>query len=454
MQSASSYLLAALLLLAASGSPATEPPPIALVGVNVVTMGKSGTLPDRTVVVREGRIAAIQASDLPIEQGIQRIDGQDNWLIPGLIDSHVHLEYFSEPEELQLYLAYGVTTVRNMDGRPHILEWRQRQAAGEILGPTIYTSGPLLDGDPPVWDDNVVLSTPTDAATAVAAAADLGYDQIKVYDGLQPEVYRALLKAAAKAGLPVVGHAPFRVGLARVLEQKQHSIEHFTGYYNFIESDDSPTARGWAPQKRFVGVPADPAKLQRSIELTAASDTWNCPTLVMHEHGYPSDASSGNWKLDEGTEQLTWLRRLTWEALDWFDRDRGTAEAVAAARKNRYDLVRLLHAAGAPLLAGTDAGTPFIMPGTSLAEELSLMVDAGLTPADALRTATSDAGNFLTGDSADIGTIEIGRYADLVLLSDDPTDDISAITRIEGVVVRGNWLDTNTLKHIKNTVRW
>src|SRR5262245_37317727 len=221
------------LLLAAVGAPAQEAalppaPPLAIVGATVVPMDRAGSLPDQTVLVADGRITALgPAGELAVPAGSTVIDGHGRWLMPGLVDMHVHSWFESE---LTLDLANGVTTIRNMFGSPVQVAWRDEVAAGTRLGPSIVTAGPIVDGSPPVWPGSLVVITPEDARNAVQAHVDGHYDFVKVYDRLTPEAYDAVVAAAKAANLPVFGHVPERVGLYAVLASGQRTLEHMFGF--------------------------------------------------------------------------------------------------------------------------------------------------------------------------------------------------------------------------------
>ena len=198
-------LALSLLAMAGCGRPSivTAPPSssraLAFVGVTVLEMTPDAVAerPDQTVVVQDGRIKAVGArGTIKAPPGAVEIDGAGKYLMPGLADMHVHLEHFEDPAILQLFLANGVTTVRNMDGRPYIVEWKRQIELGALMGPAIYTAGPLLDGDPPLRPDNTVVRNGAEARAAVLDQKAAGYDFIKVYTNLSAEAYRAILAAA------------------------------------------------------------------------------------------------------------------------------------------------------------------------------------------------------------------------------------------------------------------
>ncbi|HYO13725.1 MAG TPA: amidohydrolase family protein [Thermoanaerobaculia bacterium] len=430
------------------GTPGT----VAFVGVQVIPMTGDGTvLRDRTVLVRGDRIAAVGPRDeVEIPAGALRIDGAGRTLMPGLADLHVHLEYFDDPDLLALFLANGVTTVRNMDGRPHILEWRRRIASGELAGPTIVTAGPLLDGDPPLLPDNTVVKDAAQAAAAVIAQAKAGYDFIKVYTNLSPEAWTAILEAARERGLPIAGHVPREVGIERVLTSGQTSLEHLDGYDDLIEADDSPFRSRWHWAKLYMGVPTDAEKVRRAAEQTAAAKVWNVPTLVEKEKVAPLEEMVG-WLDRPEMRYLPPAAREAWDPRTWDPRrarlvtsmGEEEREILTRGRQNRLALVRALHDAGAGLLVGTDTPQPFVLPGFAVLEEVRLFVEAGLPPEAALAAATREAGRFL---GKDFGTVEPGRRADLLLLEANPLEDVAVLARRAGVMVRGRWMPEADLR--------
>ena len=446
-----------LLACASSTGPAAErttpadPATAAFVGVTVIPMTAPGlVLSDHTVVIRGGRIAEVgPQSAVAVPAGAQRIDGTGRYLIPGLADLHVHLEYFDDPAVLRLFLEHGVTTVRNMDGRPYLLEWRDRIAAGELAGPTIVTAGPLLDGDPPLRDDNTVVHDAAEGRRIVAEQHAAGYDFVKVYTNLSPEAYRAILAAAREHGMPVAGHVPRGVRLEEALEAGMASIEHLDGYDDLIEADDSPFRNRWHWSKRYLAMPADAAKMRSAAERTAASGVWNVPTLVEKEKVAPLAEMSG-WLGRPEIQRLPQLFRDAWDPAGWDPQRRGAFERMdaedfallAVGRRQRLALVKALHDAGAGLLVGSDTPNPFVVPGLAALEEIRLFGEAGLTPYQALAAATREAARFLHQEK-EFGTIAPGRRADLLLLSANPLEDLTHLERQVGVMVRGRWLDSS-----------
>lgn len=442
----------AALSLAGCSAPAEGPTPADLVpthlfrNVTLLSMaGEGDPLPGRSVLVRGERIAAVGPDrEIAVPPGASVIDGDGRFLIPGLADLHVHLERLPDPELLALFVAHGVTTVRNMDGRPFVLDWRRRIEAGALLGPRIVTAGPILEGPEPFWDDTRVVSGAAEAQRAVAEQVAAGYDFVKVYHTLEPDAYGAVLEEARRQGVPVAGHAPNGVSLQEILSGGQRSLEHLDGYLDAIEADDSPFRGRWSWRKLYMAVPVDPEKVEAAARVTAEAGTWNVPTLTVKAKIDRPEVVAG-WLDDPLLRHLPEDLVEAWHPRNFphLERLEGSdLEALRQGEEVRERLVAALDRAGAGLLAGTDTPNPFVIPGASLHEELERLVAAGLSPHDALAAATSEAGRFL---GRDLGTVEPGAAADLVLLAGDPLRDVASTRRITGVMLRGRWLPRDRL---------
>jgi imidazolonepropionase-like amidohydrolase len=434
-------VLAFLLAASVAMPPAQTPQPsLAITNISVITMIPGDPLlSDQTVLISGDRISAVGASrSITGPASAPRIDGRGRYLIPGLAELHVHLEYFDQPDILALFLNNGVTTVRNMDGRPYLLEWKRKIAAGELPGPRIYTAGPLLDGTPPVRPDNTVVPTEAVARAEVAAQAAAKYDFVKVYSGLSPEAFNGIVAAAREHRLPVAGHVPRAVGLDAAIASGMQAIEHLNDYARAIELRDDVPA--WS--RRYLSMPVDPQRMKSVADRLAKASVWSVPTLIQPERELlRPEQITARLALPE-VQLIPADGRKQWEAQsrrvaarldddDW--------KLVAAGRAHRLMLVDALHKGGVPLLAGTDTPNPFVVPGVSLHDELALIVEAGLTPMAALAVATRDAARFL--GTSDWGTIASGKAADLVLLDANPLTDIANTKKISRVIVRGRLLD-------------
>lgn len=426
------------------GTPASGGDSMAFVGVTVIPLALGDErLADHTVLIRGDRISDIgPRSATRIPAGATRVDATGRFLMPGLADMHVHLEHTADTAILAMFLASGVTTVRSMDGRPYILEWRGRIERGELVGPAVHSAGPLLDGDPPLRPDNTVVRTPDEARAAVLAQQAAGYDFIKLYTNLSREVHREVIAAARERGMPVAGHVPRTLTLDEMFASGQDSIEHLGDYDDAIESGDSPFRGRFVWFKRFRGMAADPAKIAAVAERQARSATWTVPTLVQADREVARPEQVRAWLMAPEMAYMPADARSFWQE----QLQRTTARMddddwayVARGRANRLAVVRALHGAGVRLLAGTDTPNPFVVPGISLTEELVSLTEAGLTPAAALAASTREAARFL-GQMDEWGTVERGKRADLLLLDADPLENVAHVRKIAGLMVRGRWL--------------
>jgi imidazolonepropionase-like amidohydrolase len=420
----------------------------AFVDVTVVPMDTERLVPGQTVLIQDGRITALGPTEsTPVPPGARRIDGRGRYLMPGLADMHVHLFFMAEGD-LRIFLANGVTFVRGMWGTPRDLQWRERIARGELLGPTLVTAGPLIDGKPPIWDESVVAETFADGERIVLEQKKAGYDFIKVYNRLTPEAYAGLVATAKREGLPFAGHVPFSMGLEGVFAAGQRSIEHLTGYLESLQAENSEV-RGkwdWASRLRQIDY-VDEAKLLQVVEATKQSGIWNCPTLFLPRRYVSSEEAQVLARQPEMRFVASWVREM-WEPSKDFRLKDLTAEDFARLRRRDALLLkvtRALHDAGARLLLGTDTGNPYVLPGFSVHEELALLVQAGLTPYEALRAGTRDAAEFI-GQLEEFGTVAPGKRADLLLLEANPLEDVANARRRSGVMVRGRWLPEEELR--------
>ncbi|HVT34057.1 MAG TPA: amidohydrolase family protein [Nevskiaceae bacterium] len=419
-----------------------------------------------TVLVRDARIAQIAPDGhVQIPADAQRVDGTGRWLIPGLWDMHVHVLRPGRPDAyFPLLVAQGIVGVRDMGGDLPLAEVRRLKdaiARGARTGPQLVAAGRILDGPPMQLPQ--ISTLVTDAASAQAAvqrAHDDGADFIKVYNRLSRPAYFSIATAARKLGLPVAGHVPFSVSAREASNAGQASIEHlFNILFACSSREDELMARkadtlgpGIAGERREqrraylrdVLDSYDAPRAQALFALFARNHTWQVPTLVQRRaFGEPD-----TWQAD--AQQLQYVpqtQRWRWDV----QQDGRIANREAEDRelerrfyeKDREQIPPMLRV-GVGFLAGTDAGDPYSVPGFSLHQELALLVDAGLTPLQALQAATREPARFLHREREQ-GTVETGKRADLVLLDADPLADIHNTSHIAGVVLDGRWLDRAAL---------
>jgi imidazolonepropionase-like amidohydrolase/dienelactone hydrolase/Tol biopolymer transport system component len=391
---------------------------VAFKDVNLITMRDNKIIPSQTVIVRDGRIVKIGSSSsitIPKEAKIVSGNGK-KYLMPGLADMHVHL---NDSSHLKLLVANGVTSVRNMWGRDLHLIIREDINSKQRVGPAIYSTGPLMDGNPPVHQGSTAVKTAEDAKKAVRKTKEDGFEFVKVYDRLGEEVYNTIMSTARELNIPVVGHIPAAVGFDKAVASGQYSFEHLYGA---------------TKQDRAWNTPRKDNDLAEYLKKTVASGVWNCPTLVVFK--------SSEMKRDELRKQpaLKYVSRGIIES--W-----GTRPAMNLSdemRQNRLGMVTALHDAGAKLILGTDFPNPWVIPGFSLHEELSLMVKAGLSPYEAIKTGTVNAAEHMMKLN-EFGTVEEGKRADLILIDQNPFVDVKNIANPLGVMTNGIWYPRSML---------
>jgi hypothetical protein len=410
-----------------------------------------------TVVIDGDRIADIRPSNASDDlKGMHIIDGSGRFLIPGLWDGHVHAFVFPWQADLYfpLFIANGVTGVRDMGGAfpmTTINEVRAGIASGTRTRPRIV-AGTMIDGPSPVWPFALPAGTAEEGRQAVATVADAGADFAKVYSLLPREAYRGVTEAANERGFPFAGHVPISVTAAEASDAGQRTIEHYTdsvlAYCATAEDEilaelraaaDSPEPVQAYSTAFFQLFPRmvetfDPAKAEGLASRFAANGTWLTPTLLLGQNA----ARAGDPALIADPR----LRYMPAEVVSTWnppEDPRSSPENRAIAEQSLEAagvICQAMQRSGAGMIAGTDLGLPNVFPGFSLHDELALLVASGLTPLEALQSATRNTA-MAVGLGDEVGTVEVGKLADLVLLDADPLAAITNTTRIAAVITNG-----------------
>jgi len=438
-----SRLIAALFLftpVVAAGTPAV---PVVIEHVTVLPMTTDGEpVRDATVTLRDGRITSIETGGISAPRGATRINGRGKFLLPGFTDMHMHLEndrgmriatgeksipygLIQLEDVLMPYLANGVTQVFNLTAMSDTIGQRVEIESGRVLGPHIATAA-LIDGSPPMWPLGIsrAAATPDDGRQAVRDAWAEGYDFIKVYSKLSLETFTAIVDEARKHKMRVVGHIPgremnitgqfFQPGfdlVAHAEEFAQHtsppSHEAIPRYVEMAKSNGTWLTATLTLDERLVEEIRDPSSLTRRPEL-----------LYLPPHGYRDVIHDNRYLKDRSEKRIAYIQ--------------------AIVEFNRV-LVKAFASAGVPVLTGTDAPVPGVMPGFSLHDEFQALAKAGMSNRQVLDGTTRLAAEWL-GTIDDRGTVEAGKRADLVLLDANPLDDIANTRRIAAVFVNGRYL--------------
>lgn len=512
-------LLALVLPIVGSGSPeptlAQSSQTTAFVNVNVIPMDKERVLENQTILVEGDRITAIgPLAEVTVPEGAEIVEGNGAYLMPGLADMHVHLEFDADPDSLRLYLAQGVTTIRNLNSIPEHLTWLEQVARGELLGPTIYTSGNTIVGLPAefawvrygprvgvilapviigllIWLIIWLLvkftpvmanfgsikrfilpslaglllvggllawfiplttyvkifivpfaSVPESEREARQMVRDQyadGVDFIKPYNYLPRAHYFAVMDEAEKLGIYTAGHTtsyPEVVSLQETIEAGQDEVVHADEFTHYFWVGYDPTVNGW------VEYDIDMGKIDEVARQVAENDMAVTPTLVTNEMSLLGlEDKEGLLRRPEYAVirpevMEAWRSRgrfVNWQGQETYRREKWRPLLVG--------LTKAFNDRGVLLNLGTDVSVEGVVPGYSVHQELQLLVEAGLTPFEALSAGTRNPGLTvarMVGDGS-FGTVEVGQRADLILLSNNPLEDVTHIQERLGVMVRGQW---------------
>ena len=432
-----------------------EPDGVALLGATLIDGSGGPPLGESAIVVRRGHIESVGSrEDFQLPERTTVVDLTGKWIIPGLVDGHVHLV---DPQgvarwSLTRYLAWGVTSVRDVHGPLRsALALRRQLNRGWSPGPRVYSAGAMIDGVPSTYPDAITARTPQEARRGVDRLVNAGVDLVKVYSRMDKARLAALLDEARVFNLRVAGH----LGLTDAVTAARlglGSLEHLSGIPEAASTDPGPLYaahqrsffEGWtAFERAWAGL--DSASLAHVAGVLAARTVVAVPTLVLHETFSRLDdpAVLGDTMLRAVPQE----EQQRWNVPDMIARAGWTAGDFAAFRRSRpaQDLfLRLFQAKGGRIAVGTDAANQMLIPGYSVHREMELLVAAGLTPDEAISAATRNGALLLRVDS--LGLVAPGKVADLLVLTRDPLADIRNTVSIERVMIRGRSLSPDSIR--------
>ena len=426
----------------------TTPIPVyKITNVNLIDVKKGIVIPGQTVTIVGDRIEWIGPQGGPdLPEGAQTIPGEGLYLMPGLVDAHVH--YLDAPVFGRLMLANGITLVRDM-GMPNelILSLRDALNRGDLLGPEMVATGAILDGNPPLIPlISLGIETPEQGRTAVRQQVEAGVDMIKVYSRLDREVFLAIVDEARQCGRKTVGHIPDTIYLEDAAAAGLASSEHFFGFEKVIAKllgePVKLTYTGMGSEAHYfqrLGQ-VDPQALQQVYRRILLSGMTVCPTVITFKVGTKIKVfQAGNFPRQEyispmvlGIWASMWSQQEDIEDFIW----QGWAQ-----------MVKGLHQTGVPLMVGTDLLVPGVFPGYAVHEEMVIWQEAGIPPTDVLRSATLVPAQFM-GLGERLGSVSQGKTASLVLVRANPLEDIRNAQQIESVFLRGQYFSREDLARL------
>jgi hypothetical protein len=407
-----------------------------ITNVNVIPMNQDTILVDKMVYIKEGIIQEI-ADNIDVKE-VEIIDAENKYLTPGLIDMHVHLW---DRHELGLYLSNGVTAVRNLWGMPMHLRLKEDIKNDEIISPLFFTTGPKLTGPDFLGDDNLQLADPSEAKEKVISYKKRGYDFIKTYYGLTEDLFDAVVKQATISDMDIIAHPSQKVPYSYHFNPQIKSIEHVE---DIIQQ----------PLKFKL----DTLKLEEVIrDFEKSKHSSFSPTLTVYNNIY-------QMLIDDQileSEQLQFINPLIkkvdskaqferWNTAK--QRDSSIVKTIKKQHDFHLKIIRKLHKAGVTFISGTDAGIGVTIPGFSIHQELSFYKEAGFSNYETLKTATINASKTHTIMN-NMGTIEVGKIANLIVVDDNPLLDLSVLKKPTTVFIKGRKLNRKTLDNYEKKAK-
>ena len=433
---------------------------LVITDVNVVDVRTGEIRADQVVVIEGNRITAVGSRKTThYSRKLSAINARGGYLIPGLWDMHVHLvfgEWFPQAESisLPLFVANGVTSVRDMGSNLAIVQdWRNQIETGQLLGPRIMTSGPMLDGPKPRFPNSIAITTADDGRRAVNDLKRGGADFIKLQSLIPSEAVFAIADEARKQEITFVGHVPDSTRASDMSNAGMHSFEHLIGIFEGSSPLEDEFLKGDKNETKFLAT-YDPARAATLAALLAKNQTWQCPTLVWERGGNLIDVT--DFSKDARAKYVpAYWKDVTWKKFSDQVKTEFNTDELATRKKfidKELEVVQLLHQAGVPFLAGTDSPPGvYIFPGFSLHEELQRFVAAGFTPLESLQTATLNPAKFFNMEDR-LGSVETGKIADLLILEANPLADISNTQKIGAVILNGRYFSHSDLQKILQQV--
>ncbi len=441
------FAMTCLAVAAATGVAACEgvgqaaPGTFAFTDVNVLPMTSDTVLRGYTVVVADGVITEVGPSgDVRVGEGARVVSAAGAYLMPGLAEMHAHVPPGDDPpredveEILFLYLANGITTIRGMLGSAYQIPLAREIQRGDVLGPTFYVGAPSLNGN--------TAPRPEAAERLIRAHKEAGYDLQKIHPGVPLDAWDRMAEVAREIDFTFGGHVPSDVGLVHAIETGMSTVDHLDGYVQAV-AREGVQAQINAGTISLGGLVEgfDENRLREVIRITKEHDVYVVPTMYLWENLYGApdvDAmlAQPEMRYVSARQKEAWRRQAA-------RGPRGSPDEVATFLALRKRILKELSDAGAHIMMGSDSPQLFNVPGFALHHEIRVMAEAGMSPYAILRSGTVEVGRYVRdhlGKDHRFGTVAPGQRADLVLLAENPLEDLDHLTTRLGVMVRGRWL--------------
>ncbi|HET6768102.1 MAG TPA: amidohydrolase family protein [Chitinophagaceae bacterium] len=406
--------------------------------VNVIPMTEETVIRNQDVLVKNGLITAIgNTGKVKFKKDARVIEATGMYLIPGLAEMHAHVPPVDDIEPMKevvkLFLYNGITTIRGMLGHPRHLELRSKIRSGEIIGPHFYTSGPSFNGNS--------VKTPEAGAEMAKNQKQAGYDFLKLHPGLTKENFAAVAKAAKEVNIPFAGHVSFDVGVWRAIEAGYASIDHLDGFVeSLVPGIEDITEQQTGPFGMYIAKRADESKIPALMKALKEKNIWVVPTQALAERWFSPHKDADGFAREP---EMIYMKEETLK--NWVNSKKNimanpnySAEEIKKFIELRRKLIYECQRNGIGLLLGSDGPQVFNVPGFSVHHELKYMVDAGLTPYQALQSGTVNVSKYFNLNNS--GLIKEGYVADLILLEGNPLENIGNTKKIAGVMLGNHWI--------------
>ena len=411
--------------------------------VNVVPMNQERILENQVVVVKNGKIEYVgNPKKAKYRKNAIVVEAQGRYLMPGLAEMHAHVPPIDDIEPMKdvllLFAANGITTIRGMLGHPRHLELRQMVNNGELTAPKFYTSGPSLSGQ--------TVQTPDQAVQIVKEEKAAGYDFLKIHPGLTKDNFDAMVRTANEQNIPFAGHVSFHIGVWKAIEAKQQTIDHMDAFVEgLVPGIEKMSEEETGLFGMYVADKADTTRIPQLMKALRDNDVWVVPTQALAERWFSPARSAESFRSDPEMKYMDAKTLDNWVNAknNLSSNPKYNPEKINQYIQLRRKLIYECNRNGVGLLLGCDAPQIFNVPGMSTHHELQYLVDAGLTPYEALKTGTINVGMFYK--KPEMGVIKEGANGDLVLIGGNPLESISNTQKIEGVLVGNKWMDRPTL---------